>query len=717
MKKSVWFGTYLIGFSSILAQIVVLREALAGFYGNELIIGIVLANWLLLTGIGTYLGKKSDEITDKINVFAVTQIFIAVLTPLMIFLIRVVRSYVFTPGEIISFIPIITYSLIILSPFCIVSGFQFTLASSIASQDRKEKAYCVSNVYIVDCLGHLSGGFLFSFVLVYFLDSFQALSIVVSLALFSAWLLAKDQGNKKLAHVTSLTLIAFLIFFASIDLETLSTQLQFPGQKLIHQENSRYGKLVVTETEGQLNFYENAFPLFTTENKHANEEKVHYAMLQHSKPQNILLISGGVSGTTAEVMTYNPERLDYVELDPKIIEVGRTYTKNLGDDRIQVYNRDGRLHVKQTDHRYDVVIIDLPNPSSVQINRFYTLEFLEEVKKVLNPGGVLSLSLSGGDNYLNDEAKNLNSAVYQTLTKVFGNVLIVPGTTNYFMASDSELSYDYVKKLREKNIKTKYFEYYITGVLTEDRIEYMYDAVKEKIRLNRDFTPISHFYYFLYWMSVFKVNYSYILILVVIVSLAGIYVSRIEPIPFTIFVTGFSAMALELVLLVSFQILYGYVYHKIGLIVTAFMLGNILGAHYVNKSIRSKHVTPKTLSKFDFALFAYCLVLPAVLLGISRIQDPILISLSAEVVIPALTLAIGVLVGVEFPIAMKTYLAKSEKTVETAGVLYSVDLFGACIGALLLSVILIPFLGILKVTFFVGFLNLASGLYIWFKEK
>ena len=389
----------------------------------------------------------------------------------------------------------------------------------------------------------------------------------------------------------------------------------------------------------------------------------------------------------------------------------------MGDDRIQVYNRDGRLHVKQTDHRYDVVIIDLPNPSSVQINRFYTLEFLEEVKKVLNPGGVLSLSLSGGDNYLNDEAKNLNSAVYQTLTKVFGNVLIVPGTTNYFMASDSELSYDYVKKLREKNIKTKYFEYYITGVLTEDRIEYMYDAVKEKIRLNRDFTPISHFYYFLYWMSVFKVNYSYILILVVIVSLAGIYVSRIEPIPFTIFVTGFSAMALELVLLVSFQILYGYVYHKIGLIVTAFMLGNILGAHYVNKSIRSKHVTPKTLSKFDFALFAYCLVLPAVLLGISRIQDPILISLSAEVVIPALTLAIGVLVGVEFPIAMKTYLAKSEKTVETAGVLYSVDLFGACIGALLLSVILIPFLGILKVTFFVGFLNLASGLYIWFKEK
>ena len=79
-----------------------------------------------------------------------------------------------------------------------------------------------------------------------------------------------------------------------------------------------------------------------------------------------------------------------------------------------------------------------------------------------------------------------------------------------------------------------------------------------------------------------------------------------------------------------------------------------------------------------------------------------------EIVFPILTLAIAFLVGSEFPIAGKLYMKESVE--KTAGVLYASDLFGACLGAVLVTTILIPLLGLLNTCFLIGFLNLISGI-------
>jgi len=48
------------GFSGLVAQILLLRELLIVFSGNELSIGIILANWLILGAIGSYLvGRRA----------------------------------------------------------------------------------------------------------------------------------------------------------------------------------------------------------------------------------------------------------------------------------------------------------------------------------------------------------------------------------------------------------------------------------------------------------------------------------------------------------------------------------------------------------------------------------------------------------------------------------------------------------------------------------
>ena len=88
------------------------------------------------------------------------------------------------------------------------------------------------------------------------------------------------------------------------------------------------------------------------------------------------------------------QAVDYVELDPLILALGKRYLPaNLADGRIRVINTDGRLFVKQTREKYDVAIIDVPAPATAQLNRFYTVEFLEEVKRVLARDGVVCFAL------------------------------------------------------------------------------------------------------------------------------------------------------------------------------------------------------------------------------------------------------------------------------------------------------------------------------------
>jgi spermidine synthase len=51
------FSVIILGFTSIITQIVLIREFFSVFNGNELVTGIFLANWMLLTGAGAYFGK------------------------------------------------------------------------------------------------------------------------------------------------------------------------------------------------------------------------------------------------------------------------------------------------------------------------------------------------------------------------------------------------------------------------------------------------------------------------------------------------------------------------------------------------------------------------------------------------------------------------------------------------------------------------------------
>ena len=106
--------------------------------------------------------------------------------------------------------------------------------------------------------------------------------------------------------------------------------------------------------------------------------------------------------------------------------------------------------MKTTIEKYDIVLINLPEPSTLQINRFYTLEFFRLIKSRLNPGAVISLGLPSTADYVSENAAQLNSTLYQTLQSAFKNIIILPGQKNYFIVSDAPIRHDIARLIKEK---------------------------------------------------------------------------------------------------------------------------------------------------------------------------------------------------------------------------------------------------------------------------
>ena len=145
-QKYLFLSVTALGISSIITQIIAIREFLIVFYGNELIFGIILANWLFITGIGAYLGKYFER--RKISMLIFLQIIIAFLPFFYLIIIRNLRNIFFLPGEMLSITQTFLSTLFILLPYCLISGFLLTFVCSIFSKEESHTS--IGKVYFID---------------------------------------------------------------------------------------------------------------------------------------------------------------------------------------------------------------------------------------------------------------------------------------------------------------------------------------------------------------------------------------------------------------------------------------------------------------------------------------------------------------------------------------------------------------------------------------
>jgi spermidine synthase len=129
-----------------------------------------------------------------------------------------------------------------------------------------------------------------------------------------------------------------------------------------------------------------------------HETLVHPAMLLHPEPRKVFIAGGGEGATLRETLRHGTvEKAVMVDIDAQVTELSRKYLPGesagaFDDPRTELHHEDARAFLENSDERYDVIIIDLPDPiEEGPAYRLFTREFYRTVYERLTPHGCISV--------------------------------------------------------------------------------------------------------------------------------------------------------------------------------------------------------------------------------------------------------------------------------------------------------------------------------------
>ncbi|MCL5030294.1 MAG: hypothetical protein M1480_14880 [Bacteroidetes bacterium] len=710
----------IIGFISILGQVLILRELNVAFFGIELIYIISLGFWLLGTAIGSLTGKRKFFLN-------LTQLkFLFLIWGILFFadviFIRSIRLiFLGMPGAYLPFYIQLIAIIISILPISILVGVLFQQTAKIFVAENKTLA----KAYAIESAGGILGGIASTLFLIFGIQNFESI-LLCGLITFSFILFHKRKENKSaISFVASLFIIisiAALVFPSPLDF--LMTKQNHPN--LVEVKDTPYSRITVTSLEGQISVFENDALSFETESTSA-EEFVHLTLMHHQQPSKVLVLGGGMEGIIYELSKYKPEKIDYVELNEKLIDITRKYLpedfkRSITNSNVRIIIDDPRIFLN-TCLEYDVILIGMPEPSSGLTNRFYTKEFFEKCFAKLNDKGIIALRLRSSENLWTLQLTKRNASIYRALKSVFPNVIILPGTTNIIIGSYDKLETNdkiLAERLTARKLNTKLVSpQYVHYIYTNDRFIQISDLLsKENAPINTDVKPICYQYTTSIWLSKFfpdfiqtdlsdftrslSKNYfamTLMLIIISIIFIAGRFWIILRR-WLLVFLAGFIGMITETMLILNYQTNSGILYQNIGILLTAFMAGLTIGSFSVDKFYHLKNKSRFT----DYALGIF-LIGSIALLNFSfefLIKRNLVTDLSITSFILFLT---GFLVAGIF--AYSSFL-KVKDQLKVISPLYSADLLGGSAGSIAASLFLIPMLGLLTTGNVIGILSILS---------
>jgi spermidine synthase len=681
----------MVGFVSSSVQLLLIREMLNVTGGYELITGIFLGSWLLTSAAGSVLAGKSDlNDLKRINLLFSISPFFSI--ALLLFLSRLLLS----TGQTPSLLGSIIYTLIMLLPFCFISGFTFI---KLLSSARSVNRYEAGRSFSVETTGGIVAGLIITFLTSGFLNTYQLLLLVTLFAISYSLLtyyVRKVNAGLILKIIVALAAATIIIFNADI----FFRQILMPGVTIVNTTDTPYGNITTGNYKGELSTYYNQRLLSYKEDVIEREEDVHYAMLQCTDPGNVMLISGALNSHLKEIEKYPVKSIVYIERDPELTRSLMTYADTL-PNKLSIINDDALKYIRKNNELFDVVLVLVPPPATLQLNRYYTTEFFREVKSKMNDGGIFMCSPGQGQDYFNKESVQLYSSIFNSMSNVFRNVMPIVGHKLYFIASDSELSTSVCSLAGEKNIRNIYVgPDYLADDLIASRTNNFLKIIDHEARENSEAYPVATFHFQSFNLS--KTLSEKWVVIILLISLFATPVFAAGKKNFIMYSCAAALAGFEIIILLSLQLILGNMYQLTGIILAGLMAGLAVGAgSRIRFNVSSTAIyIPLILSAFYLMFgFAYNKILTI------QYGFPAMILLVVSSFIPAM-----------FTGHLFRSLTRGAGGRDTTPAVYSADLTGSAFGFIITAAIVVPAFGIkislylLAGIVFAGFLQYLTGI-------
>jgi len=671
----------LLGFISGAVQVIFLREILNLSGGYEIAAGAVFACWIIVSALGAKLAGKNKR-TNIVTLTAILPLGSIISFLIYILLSKILIEEGVTPG--------IIYTLIItglsLIPFCFLSGYLFVRLSFNAN---RETLLLPGNSFAIETTGSMLAGILITLLTGNILGNFQILIAAVLLYYIIFLLAGKFKFHRLLAIIASLCIVTVIIF----EPDTYIRNILLSSVKVIKSIDSKYGNIAICEYEGEKSvFYDHRLIDYEQDAKQ-REENIHYAIVQHDKPEDILIISGGADKHIQEALKYGSVKsITYLERDPELIACTQDTTIEYTEAEVFIENDDAFNYIRRRRKKYDVIISLLSEPDNIVTNRFYTKEYFLDIKEILNKGGVFMLKAGSSSSYISDEESGFLSTIYNSLNDVFSYILPIKGESVYLLSSDEKLKTSIPELISARGIENTYVNnYYLNNEIIKYNSDQVLGVIDSSLQKNLLDKPRAVFYIQKHQLEKTGSNRLFVIIVICLLLLfpffTGSNSSR------TMYSTSLNLAGTEILALILIQSTTGNFYQLAGLLIAVVMGGLAIGSSS-KLNIRIKLVD---MSSALLGLLAILFALLSPLILETRYGSiPVIISL-VIVLIPAI-------------LAGYYYRRKTDGRINSRIIssIYFADLCGAALGFMVIAGILVPLYGI-KLTFYIlAFINFAS---------
>ena len=395
-------GTALLLLTSVfvIATCGLIYELLAGTLSSYLLgnsitqFSLVIGIFLTAMGIGSYVSRF--VVRHLVEKFLAIEIAVGVIggsSPLVLFFCFAILDN-YTP--VLIGISTLTGALV---------GLEIPLLIRIL-RSRYSLKSAIGNVLSADYLGALAASLLFPLVLVPRLGLvrtgcvFGMLNILVAAIGLKA--LRDRVRSRRRRQLAVCSIIAGTLLFAGLvtaGSTTRGLEDTLYDDAIVFSKSTPYQRIVVTRWHDDIRLFVDGNIQFSSSDEFRyHETLVHPAMGLARHPKRVLILGGGDGLAAREVLKHSSvNHIDLVDLDHEITRLFKmnTLLSNLNnhafdDVRVHVHNEDAQKFLEQRVDRYEVIIIDLPDPNNESVGKLYTRSFYRLVAKHLSRGGILA---------------------------------------------------------------------------------------------------------------------------------------------------------------------------------------------------------------------------------------------------------------------------------------------------------------------------------------
>ncbi|RBN49694.1 polyamine aminopropyltransferase [Flavobacterium psychrolimnae] len=351
----------------------------------------IIGVYLFSMGVGSYFSKFLTK--NMLNTFVEIEILVGLIGGLSSVVLFMLFESVYSFQFILYLLVFVTGCLV---------GLEIPLLMNIL-KDKVEFRDLVSNVFTFDYIGALLASILFPLVLVPQLGimgtSLFFGMINISIAIALCFLLKSELKKVYLLRAKAIAsfVLLFVVYLFSNTILSYSEGKMY-GENIIYSNSTQYQRIVLTHNKSDYRLYlNNNLQFSSTDEYRYHEALVHPAMSMAKQVDNVLVLGGGDGLAVREILKYEEvKNVTIVDLDEgmtKLFKTNKILTdfnhNSLNNSKVKVYNQDAFIWAKNSKSKFDVVIIDFPDPSNYSLGKLYSLNFYSTLKGILASDAVV----------------------------------------------------------------------------------------------------------------------------------------------------------------------------------------------------------------------------------------------------------------------------------------------------------------------------------------